>query len=171
MIISTDVLHCIVCSEEYGGFTTGSSGWIWCWSSHRSAQQKRWAALPEEADGDAVSIRHASQSNRLQVGRHKPDWNKSDWMTCETGFSSWNVNSNPLIMGRKHTVCIYMTKQNDDVLRVVTVVVVCRLCSGLWLCCCGRWWLDLSCYQPWISLLTLWVGQDSCLSLRSFNNE
>lgn len=27
-------------------------------------------------------------------------------------------------MGRKHTVCIYMTKQNDDVLRVVTVVVV-----------------------------------------------
>lgn len=170
MITSTDVLHCIVCSEEYGGFTTGSSGWIWCWSSHRSAQQKRWAALPEEADRDAVSIRHASQSNRLQVGRHKPDWKKSDWMTCETGFWSWNVNNSPLIMGR-HTVCISMAKQNNDVLRVVTVAVVCCLCSGLWLCCCGRWWLDLSCYQPWISLLTLWVGQDSCLSLRSFNNE
>lgn len=110
MIISTDVLHCIVCSEEYGGFTTGSSGWIWCWSSHRSAQQKRWAALPEEADGDAVSVRHASQSNRLQVGRHKPDWNKSDWMTCETGFFILKCKQQSLNHG-KEAHCMYLYDQ------------------------------------------------------------
>lgn len=55
-------------SEAGGGPAAGRSGGVRRRPSRGSAQPQGRAAVPEEADGDALPLPHASQGHQLQAG-------------------------------------------------------------------------------------------------------